>query len=459
MNERAAQPDVRITVALPGGEPVDVTLSYPLSKDQETLLQQLREVGNLKGVIECRMHDDDYRLADLRDSTGRVRGAWLYLRSHGDRLLLCHWPYGGITGSHAVPSLMTAEHKAGREYIALRGESNGYQVQLEKSLATRTVTDVVVRGSHTMAAEVQVSGAGTGNVMHRTNAATAAGAVSTWFTTWRETPWMWKAPTVLANDIAGLAPNTWTVASGPRVLEWEKCEPWSRFDKCPDGRRSFCGQWHALWQPMHGLTVDDIVEKVPGGGLVRVDTRTKQGTMLTTPECKKAWDEHVGSSSTRAPVRRVQPGLNHSDYSASKLRERIATAPASDPPTPSPSVQVPPVPHRKPVPADTALYSSRARFGINGRVQRFADEDGHLWPITGCDCKGCGHPVMPCYPNQAYHPECDPNPQGWTDSQIAQWTPTAAPAPAPPPTPAPVRDLAEEGRQISERLLRKGLPR
>lgn len=55
-------PEVRVTVAHPGSPPIDLTLSYPLDPQHDQLLRALHEGGNSRGVIECRMHDNDPKL-------------------------------------------------------------------------------------------------------------------------------------------------------------------------------------------------------------------------------------------------------------------------------------------------------------------------------------------------------------------------------------------------------------
>ena len=444
MAPQAIQPDVHITVALPGAGPCDLTLSYPLHPNHDALLHQMHELGVDKGTIECRMHDGDYRLRDLRDADGRVRGAWLYLRRHsGDpnRLVLCHWPEGGVTGSHTVPSRMTPEHRAGQEYIALRGESAGYEVELEKSIAAGTRSDVVVRGAFTLAAEVQVSGISVASVMRRTNSATAAGACTTWFAGERIPPWAFKAPTVQTNRPTGMQPGGWTVTTGPRLLEWEHCGPGSRLGRCPDNRRSWCGKRHPLWRPMAGITVDHIVERVPAGDLVRLDTGVRQGSILTTPSDKNRWEEYVGAP--KVPVQRRgsrSSGLRHNNYSPEKLRSRIAGGRGEPSPldVPAPRTWV------MPDPLATSIYTTRASYDPDGQVRRNADRFGHEWPITGYACANCNRSLIPCYPNQQFHPECDPDAATWTDAQFAQWTRARR-----------TRQLTEQGRQISEDLIRK----
>jgi hypothetical protein len=326
----APPPEVRITVFLPGSPPQDITLSYPLDPAHAELLRDLHEAGNERGRIECRMHDDDPKLRDLRSQDGRLHEAWLLLRHHPHRkgqFVLAHWPNSHVKGSHDVPPGMLAEHRAQQEYIAARGQASGSEVDLEKSLAPGSRCDVVVRGRvAVLAAEVQISPIATATVLRRTRLVTAAGATSTWFASLRNPPWAFKAPHVETNRRDGMAPRTWTVATGPRVLEWERCRPGSRLGRCAARRRNWCGAWHPLWTPMPGLTVDDVVERVPAGELVRLDTGTRQGSILTEPRFRDAWLNERGPDVRRTEGREHSAGpLRHADYSASALRERIGS--------------------------------------------------------------------------------------------------------------------------------------
>lgn len=323
---RSAPQDVRITV-FTNGEPRDVALSYPLDPDHDRLLRDIHSSGNAKGLIECRMHDDDPALRDLRSADGRLHGAWLEVAgwpNQPDRRLLKHWKNGIVTGSHAVPSIMTAEHRRRQEYIALRGDAAGYAVDLETSLARGTRSDVVIRGTETLAAEVQQSDIAMATVLRRTAKATAAGATVTWFAD-RQPAWAFRVPMAVTNERLGMDPGMWTVAMGPRFIEPEKCGPSAR-RPCPNGR-NWCGRWHQFFEPMRGITVDHIVEMVPAGGLVRLDTGTKQGTVLTTPADRDSWlSEHPAvPPDTRSvvPKQRGEQGMTHSQYPAERLRNRI----------------------------------------------------------------------------------------------------------------------------------------
>jgi hypothetical protein len=324
--------DVRITIHEAGLPPRDLTLCYPLDPDHAALLRALHEGGDVRGVLECRMHDDDPRLRDLRQPDGRIHGVWLYLRTNPHAaatrafpLLLCHWPGTGLSGTHAIPSTMTPEHRARQEYIARRGDDAGYQVDVEKSLARGIRSDVVVTGSAVLAAEVQQSDITVAEVVRRTRKATEAGATSTWFADRRNLPWAFRVPFVATNERTGLACGQWTVATGARILDHERCDARAR-RPCPDGR-NWCGRWHPIWEPMPGMTVDDVVEQVPAGQLVRLDTGTGQGTILCRPVDRDEWlTAHPPVDAQTPRKRRIRDAdgqLRHPDYAADSLRRRL----------------------------------------------------------------------------------------------------------------------------------------
>jgi hypothetical protein len=82
---------------------------------------------------------------------------------------------------------------------------------------------------------------------------------------------------------------------------------------------------------MSGVTVDALVEMVPAGELVRVDTRTRQGTILASPRDEEAWlEEHPpdDTGGVRVPAQRGAGDgrVRHPDYSARKLRARLNKA-------------------------------------------------------------------------------------------------------------------------------------
>jgi hypothetical protein len=335
-------PDVRITVTIPGERPEELTLSYPLDPRHNELLWYLHDWHGGEQVIECRMHDDDPKLANLRDSDGRVRGIWMAAckhPTHDDRLYLRHWPNGPAgPGRHDVPHPMTELHIKGQEQMAEHGQRVGWDVACNRPFSTENLcrADVRITGpAATLAGEIQVSKIGTSSVLKRTRKAAEAGATSVWFPLLSgRPPWTLQVPSVSTNENPGGLPYSWTVTSGVRRLEEERCKPGSRFGRCPLGRIAHCNKIHPLWVPFalveeRGLAVEDIVEWFPGGGLVRLDAGAKRGVILTTPRDRETWlafQEEVAAASTRLVVPRprgTDGRLRHAPVSASRLLPRL----------------------------------------------------------------------------------------------------------------------------------------
>jgi hypothetical protein len=321
-------PDVAITVFDPDTGPRDITLSYPLRPEHEALLRSLHDSGNRQGLLECREHDHDPQLRDLRSDDGRLHEAWLLIREiqrpEGRRLILAHWPNSPVKGSHMVPTDVTDEHKARQEYIAPRGEDFGYDVHLDEKLPTGCRPDVTVDGpAARLGARIQRRSITTATVLRQTDRAHAAGVTSVWFPDAdnpAKVPWAFRAPTVLTNRRDDMARNSWTVTTGPRVLQHERCVAGSRIP-CPDGR-NHCGRWHPLWTPKSGVTVDDVVREVPAGELLRLDTRTRQGVILVSPADHHTWiSDHAPFIPTQRSSSDALP--RHSDYTAAQLRQRL----------------------------------------------------------------------------------------------------------------------------------------
>jgi len=329
---RPVPPEVRITLHTPGVQPLDLALSYPLDPHLAALLRTIHESGDVKHVLECRMHDDAPGLRDFRQADGRVHGIWLYLRTNpnaakGDfPLVLCHWPGSGIRGNHAVPSPMTAEHRRRQEYIALRGQASGYHVDLEKSLARGTRSDVVIVGDTTMTAEVQQSGITLPTVLRRDRAAARAGATPAWFADVKNPGYAFQVAHVETNERHGMHPRMWTVSTGPRRIEQEKCRPGT--DRpCPK-TRNWCGDWHPIWTPIPQLTVDDVVERVPAAELVRFHTGTGQGTILCSPADRDLWLQDHPELALPGRLRRqrsgdARSGIRHNEQVEASLRQRL----------------------------------------------------------------------------------------------------------------------------------------
>lgn len=423
-------PDVRITVF--GDE--DLLLSDPLDPVLDARLREIHDRfgGKGKKIIECREHDNDPELEGFRDSDGRVPGVWLFLREIRDvearaagnpdatRLVLCHWPRSGHK-SHNVPRPETDNHIKGQDYVSECGDRVGYKTARNRAYsgANRCRADVRVFGpAAVMAAEIQVSAIETPSVLDRTRKAAQAGATSVWFPMMEEIPlWHPEVPCVGTNKLTSMAPRSWTVTTGVRLLEYERCQVGSRFDPCPVLGKGWCGRIHPLWAPWRGLTVDDVVEQFPGGGMValdtRLDTKEKHRFVLTTPDAREAWlsfkaevkTSGGGKRKQERPLRGPEGGLRHPRYSADKIRERL---------------------QRERVTRSTRVVSPEraavlvVKCAICREAVPAVDVDSRGWCAFCADqversylaqsrlCLGCRQPLPAAAIHLTYHSECAP---------------------------------------------------
>lgn len=430
-------PDVRITVFHPEWEDArDVVLSDPLGPRMNALLWSLHDKYGGRKIVECRMHDDDPKLADHRSQDGRVHGIWLTLcgirdleaRQAGDvgamRLILRHWPRSGFS-SHSVPRPMTEDHIKGQEYMAERGQDFGHGVVCNRAFSStnRCRADVRISGSAAvMAAEIQVSDIETPSVLKRTGKAADAGATSIWFPMMESLPlWHAKVSCVSTNQIVGLEPRSWTVTTGPRLLEDERCAPGSRHQPCPVRGKGWCGRIHPLWAPMSvvlekKVTVDDIVEQFPDGGLVQLDTGTGQGVIVTTPADREKWLDYRSGiegqkTKTKTPPqpRETQQLLRHPEYSVDLLRERLGREPGGAPSAFVPTLPPGAAPVRESARCNRCSSECPAwmisRHGLCG----FCEEQVKLsYLVQNRLCLECHGPLPSAAIHLAYHRQCQP---------------------------------------------------
>lgn len=415
----AGSAQVRITVSLPGEPAGDLVLDYPLDSRHGALLWEIHDHHGGEKVVECRMHDDDPKLTHLRGPDGRVRGIWLVVAHHPRdprRLCLKHWPNSPAgPGSHDVPRPMTEEHIRGQEYVAERGRDFGHGVVCNRPFSTVNLcrADVLVSGSvATLAAEIQVSKIEAASVLARTRRAADAGATSVWFPRMENPPpWQFQVPSIATNEVPSLAlgAHTWTVTRGVRALEDEKCAPRSRHDRCPLGKVAHCYGYHPLWVPAPVVsgarTVDEIVEKFPDGGFVRLDTRGRQGVILTTPADREKWLDFQqglprGRRST-TPPRAVKGGIRHPEYAAEKLSRRLGKAVQPGGAAPwcgDCRLALDATPHRLP-----PQFGSCSRCtGPAAREFLLAD------PRAGRSCRVCGEPLPRAAVHLTEHRDCEP---------------------------------------------------
>lgn len=262
-----------------------------------------------EGVLECREHDNDPRLAYLRDAAGQVHGAWVYLqyRNNKSLLVMAHHPNG--TGRefkfqpHLIPVGKSDQHQWYQDYISRAVDDVGFPVNQEVYLPSGTFLDVQVQGPIGLVGfEVQHSFLSLGKVRARTRKAISEGIPLVWCADHKDPDWAFKVPHFEANEIPdGLAPRgSWTVTTGPRRIIRVACSPRNadRLPRClKPRRRNWCGGWHPVFEPMRRLVVDSIAQQVPAGELIPLDTRMPQGVILTTAACYDLWHNEFADHS------------------------------------------------------------------------------------------------------------------------------------------------------------------
>lgn len=277
----------------------DITIAQYTDPVSQTIIDEVYghcEIHDGVGLLECREHDNDPRLADKRDDTGRVRGAWVYLQKRRSEWVICHSPngIGREFRSHEI-HLMTDQHRWQQDYYDRAAQAAGWRTAQEVVLDTGTRLDLVIEGpGGRYGIEVQHSALSVPKVRARHRKAQRSGISTVWSADRRASGWAFKVPHVETNELphGHLPRGLWTVTTGPRRLDVVSCSPRNadRLPCCPRPRaRNWCGGWHPVFRPKTGIVVDDIAERVPAGDLVPLDTRTKQGIILVTATDRDRW--------------------------------------------------------------------------------------------------------------------------------------------------------------------------
>lgn len=294
-------------------EGTDITIAQHTDAVSQTILDEVYghcEIRDGVGLLECREHDNDPRLADKRDDTGRVRGAWVYLQKRRSEWVICH-SHNGIGRefrNHEI-HLMTDQHRWQQDYYDRAAQAAGWHTAQEVVLDTGTRLDLVIEGpGGRYGIEVQHSALSVPKVRARNRKALRSGITTVWSADQREPAWAFKVPHVETNELphGHLPRGSWTVTTGPRQLVRVFCS--SRYDhllpRCPRPHaraRTWCGKYHAVFRPKLGLVADDIAEQVPAGILVPLDTRTKQGIILVSADDRKVWQNEFASAYSPPP--------------------------------------------------------------------------------------------------------------------------------------------------------------
>lgn len=266
-----------------------------------------------QGVLECREHDEDERLTAFRGDDGRVHGAWCYLQKREEAWVICHHPNArGVRLENHVVNVMTDQHRWQQDYYARAAQTAGHEVQQEYTTSTGSRVDVLLRGSVEVGIEVQHSALSLPKVRHRNRKAVAAGITSIWSADHPSPSFAFKVPHVETNVLPhGAVPRgRWTVTTGPRTLRSVMCSPRNSdlLPRCIRPRaRNWCGDAHPVWEPKHGVVVDDIAELAPAGELVSLDTRTRQGVILVSSSDRDRYLSDFASVA-EAPRQPYSPG-------------------------------------------------------------------------------------------------------------------------------------------------------
>ena len=260
-------------------------------------------------IVECREHDDssDPELVSRRDSDGRVRGIYIYLKKLHEGTPAERWVVVHFDGraKHHLPSGESAEHRRDKDEFCTAADAVGYEARQEEPLPGRGTADVLIRGPiRSIDVEVQRSHQTRATALHRTRRNRSDLIEPIWSSD-RITEW--NRDNAVANIRTNGLPeghsprDTWLVVGGVRDVLPEQCSPRIGGQCSKLGRGRFCGGWHArLRPPERALRVYEVVERAPADDLVRLNAGRRHGFPLVTPAHRDLWIE---LESTEAAVR------------------------------------------------------------------------------------------------------------------------------------------------------------
>lgn len=197
-------------------------------------------------------------------------------------------------------SRMSDEHKRQTEYVVRAADDAGFDTDTEVTLPTRVRPDAVAYGKSAVAMEIQRSHLTKSAAVGRTTKAVRGGmATSVWFSdSSRNRPpsWFWAVPSLAMNKLPWdvVPPRRGvTATTGIRSIEAKRCK-FPDYDRCPKTRGRPCGQWHADNVPWLGMTVDDVVERLPDGDITPLRYLGKQ-IILVSGESKALYEQLTGA--------------------------------------------------------------------------------------------------------------------------------------------------------------------
>lgn len=320
-------------------EPRQITFVTPLPPEQIELLEHCRtfRLEERRQVLQDLMHPE------------LGRDIWLTVRKLPADYVLCHWPYSRVEApNHKISVNEGDEHRYRKDYLAMRGVELGYPAEKERRVrrGIRTVSDVIIRGDVTLAAEVDCRGESLDEALRKARV-TSDTVTPVWFSDHRDPAYAFRVPHIITNERQGMARGQWTVATGPRELEWVHCRPGSDME-CPDGP-NWCYRKHLRARPKRFVTVDDIVELVPAGELRRLDIGYKgepRIVLMTPQDCERWLSEHQVQPLAPRQQRKHRWGDPAVSHNAKYLPNPQAT-PQATPQTAAPTAQLRPVTSEK----------------------------------------------------------------------------------------------------------------
>lgn len=231
----------------------------------------------------------------------------MLIRKKNGRYWAAHFPGGGHGCSHPVVR-ESDEHRRQKDYWTRAAEHAGFEVSQEFRTGRGTILDVAIHGPRNTGVEVQHSGIAVAQAKSRTTRSFNAGWLPVWFLdSDRQPVWMHHVPAVRSNiGWQDLPPRHSATAIGPSRFTPVKCRP-GTFDRCPEGRKRPCGEWHPHRQPWKGLTVDDVAAMVPTRRILPIRD-LRGGVHLAAPEDLDLFRELTGRSGEYVPGQRNRGG-------------------------------------------------------------------------------------------------------------------------------------------------------
>jgi hypothetical protein len=229
----------------------------------------------------------------------------LYLKRISEQWWACHYELSQC-GSMRIPAPMSDEHKRQVDYWARAAVSVGWTVELQRSLATGTRPDAVIRGPVDTGIEVQRHEMTARSAVARTDKAGLGNILEVWFTSRTPAPkWAYKVPSVMESTLPWdvTPPPGSAVATGLRTIVPARCSV-ENFHRCPESGRRQCGRQHPVDRPWHGVLIDEVAAQVPAGEIVPMRFRRTSRTsdvFLVAPASLALYEDMTGREARTFP--------------------------------------------------------------------------------------------------------------------------------------------------------------